>query len=137
MFTSHALPRSVLLGSVAAIMALAPAVAADASRADAKRMLALYGHRAVAHGNTAANAAPASKDPMYTDLYKCKGGANDGCNPGAKVTFDPPEISMAPPISATRMGTATASYTSSRLTAPRRCCISSPVARMGRSRMAR
>lgn len=89
MFTSHALLRSVVLGSAAAIIALSPAVAADASRAGAKRMLALYGNRAVAHGNAGAKAAPASKDPMYTDVYKFKGGANDGCNPGAKVTFDP------------------------------------------------
>jgi uncharacterized repeat protein (TIGR03803 family) len=89
MFTSHALLRSVVLGSAATIMALAPAIAADASRAAAKRMLALYGNHAAAHGSMGAKAAPASKDPMYTDLYKFKGGAGDGCNPGAKVTFDP------------------------------------------------
>jgi uncharacterized repeat protein (TIGR03803 family) len=83
MFMSHALLRSVLLGSAVAVVTLAPAMGADA-----KRLLALYGNRAIAHVNSDAKAAPASKDPTYTDLYKFKGGANDGCNPGAKVTFD-------------------------------------------------
>src|SRR5262249_4292783 len=88
MFKSHALLRSVFLGSAVAITALAPAIAGDASREAAKRTLALYDHRAVAHVSTDGKAAPASNDPTYTDLYKFKGGTNDGCNPGAKVTLD-------------------------------------------------
>ena len=29
-----------------------------------------------------------NQDPTYAELYKFKGGTNDGCNPGAKVTLD-------------------------------------------------
>lgn len=88
MFKSHTLLRSVVLGSAVAIAALAPAIGADASRADFKRMHALYGNRAVAAPANAGAAAPASRDPTYTSLYEFKGGANDGCNPGAKVVLD-------------------------------------------------
>jgi len=87
MFKSHTLLRSVLLGSAVAAVALAPAFGADASR-EARRMLALHGHHAVAVPASTGATAPASNDPTYTSLYKFKGGANDGCNPGAKVTFD-------------------------------------------------
>jgi len=89
MSKSHALLRSLFLGSAASVVALAPAIAADASRDASKRTLALHGHPAVSHAITDAQAAPASEAPTYTDLHKFKGGANDGCNPGAKVTFDP------------------------------------------------
>ncbi len=87
MFKSHALLRGVLLGTAVAAVALAPAMGADASR-ESRRMHALYGNRAVAAPASIGATAPASKDPTYTDLYKFKGGANDGCNPGAKVTLD-------------------------------------------------
>jgi len=86
MFKSHTLLRSVLLGSAVAIAALAPAMGADASRAEFKRTHALYGNRAAA---APANAdAAASKGPTFTALHKFTGGANDGCNPGAKVALD-------------------------------------------------
>jgi uncharacterized repeat protein (TIGR03803 family) len=87
MFKSHTLLRSVLLGSAVAAVALAPAMGADASR-EARRMLALHGNHAVAAPANKGAAAITSKDSIYTSLYKFKGGANDGCNPGAKVTFD-------------------------------------------------
>jgi uncharacterized repeat protein (TIGR03803 family) len=87
MFKSHTLLRSVLLGSAVAAVALAPAMGADASR-EARRMLALRGNHAVAAPANTGIAAPASKDSIYTSLYKFTGGANDGCNPGAKVTLD-------------------------------------------------
>jgi uncharacterized repeat protein (TIGR03803 family) len=89
MFKSHALLRSVFLGSNLAVVALAPAIAGDASRDASKRTLALYGNPAVSNANTGAKAASASKGSSYTSLYKFKGGTNDGCNSGAKVTFDP------------------------------------------------
>jgi len=88
MFMSHTLLRSVLLGSAVAAVTLAPAFGADMSR-ETRAMLALHGnHAAMAPAHTGTN-APASNDPTYTDLYRFKGGATDGCNPGAKVTFDP------------------------------------------------
>lgn len=88
MFKSRVLLRSVFLGSAVAVVALAPAMGADASRAEFKRMHALYGNRAVAAPANTGATAPALKDPTYTDLYKFQGGADDGCNPGAKVTLD-------------------------------------------------
>jgi uncharacterized repeat protein (TIGR03803 family) len=89
MTMSHALLRSLSLGAAVAVAVVAPAVASDASRDAAKRTLALQGHRADSNTSTDAKAAPASNHWTYTDLHKFNGGANDGCNPGAKVTFDP------------------------------------------------
>jgi uncharacterized repeat protein (TIGR03803 family) len=87
MSSSHTLLRSVLFGSAIAAVALAPAMGADASR-ESRRLHALYGNRVVAGAANMGTTAPASMDPAYTELYKFKGGANDGCNPGAKVALD-------------------------------------------------
>jgi uncharacterized repeat protein (TIGR03803 family) len=92
MFKSHALLRSVFLETAVAavaVVSMAPAIAGDASRDVSKRALALNGHLAASHVGTDGKSAPASEDSAYTDLYKFKGGANDGCNSGANVTFDP------------------------------------------------
>jgi len=89
MIKSHAPLRRLLLGSAAALVAVAPAFGGDASRDALKRTLALHGNRVVSNVSVNAKAGPASRHWTYTDLYKFKGGANDGCNPGAKVTFDP------------------------------------------------
>ena len=87
MFRSHALLRSVFLGSAVAMVALAPAMGADASKADLNRLRALYGNRAaVAHANTGATSARAPEG-TYTILHKFQNGA-DGANPGAKVVLD-------------------------------------------------
>jgi len=88
MFISHALLRSVFLGSAVAIVALAPAMGADASRTGLKRQLALYGNRAAAaHVNTGATSEGARTEGTYTALHKFQNGA-DGANPGAKVVLD-------------------------------------------------
>jgi uncharacterized repeat protein (TIGR03803 family) len=89
MTKSHALLRSMFLGSAVVAVAVGPAVAGDASFEASKRTLALQGHRAVPHAGADANAAPVAEGAIYTDLHMFKGGANDGCNPGAKVTLDP------------------------------------------------
>ena len=87
MFRSHALLRSVFLGSAVAMVALAPAMGADASRSDLNRMRALYGNRgAVVHANTGAASIRATEG-TYTILHKFQNGA-DGANPGAKVVLD-------------------------------------------------
>ena len=88
MFISHALLRSVFLGSAVAIVALAPAMGADASPTGLKRQLALYGNRAaVAHANTGATSDGARTEGTYTALHKFQNGA-DGANPGARVVLD-------------------------------------------------
>ncbi|HTT96808.1 MAG TPA: choice-of-anchor tandem repeat GloVer-containing protein [Rhizomicrobium sp.] len=89
MFPSHTLLRGVLLGSVVAIAALAPATGADATRSDFKRLQALYGNRgAAAHAMTRSAFGAVSTDGTYTILHRFTGRKKDGCNPGAKVTFD-------------------------------------------------
>jgi len=89
MFMSHTLLRGVLLGSAVAMMAMAPAMGADAARvAQVKRMLALTGNHAASAPVNAHATGAKSNDATYTILRRFNGGKNDGCNPGANVTFD-------------------------------------------------
>jgi uncharacterized repeat protein (TIGR03803 family) len=85
--------RDTLLGSALAVIALAPAMGANASNADLKRLRALEGNRnsAVHAASVGAQAAKASErashKATYTVLYKFLGG-KDGSGSGANVTFD-------------------------------------------------
>jgi len=89
MIMSHALLRSVFLGSAVAMVALAPAMGADASKAELNHMRALYGNRgAVAHTNAGVTSAHVAKEATYTPLHKFAGGSADGANPGARVVLD-------------------------------------------------
>jgi uncharacterized repeat protein (TIGR03803 family) len=89
MLNSHSLLCSAILGSALAAAAHAPAFAGDTSVEASKRMRALHGDRAVANASTHASSAVAAKGWKYKDVYRFKGGAGDGCNSGAKVTFAP------------------------------------------------
>ncbi len=90
MHSSQTTFRSVVLGSVLTIAALAPAMGASPSSAEVKRQRALQGTRLpAAHADfqaadTSGRAAPKT---TYTVLYKFAGG-KDGSGPGANVTLD-------------------------------------------------
>ena len=79
--------RSVLLGSAFALVALTPAVGADASSADLKRLRALQGTHVQAPRAGNASGAVVSK-ATYTILHRFSGGNQDGWGPGANVTLD-------------------------------------------------
>lgn len=78
--------RLALLGSALAVAAFSPASSANLSR-DAKRALAVYGHR-LPTAPAKPGVATAAKSYTYTDLHDFAGGTTDGASPGAEVTLD-------------------------------------------------
>src|SRR5256885_3482702 len=73
--------RVALLGSALGLVALTPAVGANVSRDNARRILAAEGnHPSVVRPNI--SLAPARADATYTVLHDFAGPPNDGANPG-------------------------------------------------------
>ena len=83
----HTALRCALLGSALAIAALTPAMSANASREDTKRIRAIEGNHASRLKNGTASGF-STADSTYTVLHKFAGGANDGSGSGANVTLD-------------------------------------------------
>jgi uncharacterized repeat protein (TIGR03803 family) len=85
MHKSQRVVRGALLGSVFALVALTPAMSADASNADLKRLRALQGTRV--QGAYAGHASgPVVSKATYDVLHRFAG--NDGSGSGANVTLD-------------------------------------------------
>jgi uncharacterized repeat protein (TIGR03803 family) len=80
--------RVALLGSALALLALSPAVGANAQRTGAaKRVLAAQGrHPSAIESRTAMGSS--RPHATYTVLHDFAGGANDGAGSGAEVTLD-------------------------------------------------
>jgi len=81
--------RCALLGSAIAIVALAPAIAADNAHANLKRTRAIEGNHPVAQ-RSIKNAASglSTAEGTYTDLHDFAGGTTDGQDPTANVSVD-------------------------------------------------
>src|SRR6476659_9957822 len=79
----------VLLGSVVALTALTPAIGANVSRADLKRILAVQGNHAVGlRPRSGGTSGLSTANASYAVLHDFAGGPNDGANSGADLRLD-------------------------------------------------
>jgi uncharacterized repeat protein (TIGR03803 family) len=83
----HTWFRCALLGSALAFAALTPAVGADRSHEEMKRLRAVEGNHASRPGSATTSAAR-TPGATYTVLHKFLGGGADGSGSGANVTLD-------------------------------------------------